>query len=151
MAHWRRFLKFCPCIFTICNYLPLEMVMELYLEILESPSSENALYQVWVTLTQCFWRRWMWQRQQQRTDKFQSENLIEPWAQKSWKIKTFLILKGLLFTFIKMSFMIHDRIDTSWLFNICCLSSCNFWVSFSQMERSTFRTLPELPNFIELN
>ena len=40
-----------------CNNLPLEMGWVLHLNKLESPSPKDALWQVWLKMAQCFWRR----------------------------------------------------------------------------------------------
>jgi len=67
--------KFLKCIFSICNYLPLEKDGALHLNKLESPSPKDALCQVWLKFAQWFWRR-RWRT----TDKFCSEKLS--WAKK---------------------------------------------------------------------
>ena len=53
----KKIFKFVQCIFAISYLSPLEKVVALYLNKLESPSPKNALYQVWLKLTQWFFRR----------------------------------------------------------------------------------------------
>ena len=53
----KKIFKFCQCIFAISYYLPLEKGGALYLNKFESPSSKDALCQVWLKLAQWFWRR----------------------------------------------------------------------------------------------
>ena len=74
------------------NYLSLEKGRALHLNKLEFPSPKDALCQVWLKLTQWFWRRrWKCEKlrqcQQQRrtTDKFWSEKLT--WAFCSCELK----------------------------------------------------------------
>ena len=43
----------------ICNYLPMGKGGALHLNKFESPSSKNALCQVWLKLVQCFLRRFL--------------------------------------------------------------------------------------------
>ena len=60
MALWfwrRRFLNFVNVFSLFRNYLPLEKGRALHLIKLESPSSKDALCQVWLKLAQWFWRR----------------------------------------------------------------------------------------------
>ena len=62
LAQWfwrRRFLNFVNVFFLFRKYLPLEKAGALYLNKLESPSPKNALCQVWLKLTQWFWRRFL--------------------------------------------------------------------------------------------
>ena len=55
---WRsRFLNFVNLYLLFRNYLPLENGMALHLNKLESPSPKDALCQVWLKLTQWFWRQ----------------------------------------------------------------------------------------------
>ena len=91
---WRRtsrFLKFTNVFSQFRNYFPLEKDGTLNLNKHESPSSKDALCQVWLKLAHWFWRRrWKFEkfttmtttRQQQwwrqTTDKFWSEKLT--WA-----------------------------------------------------------------------
>ena len=42
-----------------CNNLPLEMGWVFYLNKLESPSSKDALWQVWLKMAKWFWRRFL--------------------------------------------------------------------------------------------
>ena len=54
----KKILKFRKCVFSLFhNYLPLEKGGALHLNKLESPSSKDALCQVWLKLAQWFWRR----------------------------------------------------------------------------------------------
>ena len=60
LAKWfgrRRFLNFINVFSLFRNYLPLEKGTALHLNKLESPSSIDALCQVWSKLAQWFWRR----------------------------------------------------------------------------------------------
>ena len=54
---WRRFLKFVNVFWLFRNYLPLEKGRALHLNKLEFPSPKDDLCQVWLKLTQWFWRR----------------------------------------------------------------------------------------------
>mgnify|MGYP003691681831 CR=1 FL=1 len=59
-AQWfwrRRFLNFVNEFSLFGNYLPLEKGGALHLNKFESPSSKDALCQVWLKLAQWFWRR----------------------------------------------------------------------------------------------
>ena len=85
LAKWfwrRRFLNFVNVFSLFGNYLSLEKGGALYLNNLESPSPEDALFQVWLKLAKWFWRRrffnfvnvfslirYNWRRQRQTTDK----------------------------------------------------------------------------------
>ena len=51
----RRFLNFFNVFSLFCNYLPLEKGRALHLKKLDSPSSKDALCEVWLTLTKRFW------------------------------------------------------------------------------------------------
>ena len=54
----KKIFKFLQCIFSLFrNYLPVEKAGALHLNKLESPSTKNALCQVWLKLAQWFWRR----------------------------------------------------------------------------------------------
>ena len=60
LAQWfwrRRFFKFINVFGLFRNYLPLERGVAVHLKKLKSPSPKNALCQVWLKLTHCFWRR----------------------------------------------------------------------------------------------
>ena len=60
MAQWswrRRFFKVLNVFLLFTNYLPFEKSVSLYLNKLESPSSKDALCQVWLKLALWFWRR----------------------------------------------------------------------------------------------
>ena len=60
LAHWfwrRRFLNFVNVFSLFRNYLTLEKGEALHLNKLESPSPKDVLCQVWLKLTQWFWRR----------------------------------------------------------------------------------------------
>ena len=60
LAKWfwrRRFLNFVNVFSLFGNYLSLEKGGVLYLNNLESPSPEDALFQVWLKLAKWFWRR----------------------------------------------------------------------------------------------
>ena len=55
------FLNFVNVYSLYRNFLPLEKGRALHLKKLESPSSKDALFQVWLKLAQWIWRRWtMW-------------------------------------------------------------------------------------------
>ena len=54
---WRRFLNFVNVFSPFRNYLALEKGGAQHLNKLESPSSKDALCQVWLKLAQRFWRR----------------------------------------------------------------------------------------------
>ena len=53
---WRRFLNFVNVFWLFRNYLPLENDRALHLNKLESPSTKDALCQVWLKLVQGFFR-----------------------------------------------------------------------------------------------
>ena len=53
----RGFLNILNIILLFCYYLPLEKGMVLHLNKHKSPSSKDALGQVWMKLAQWFWRR----------------------------------------------------------------------------------------------
>ena len=56
---WRRFFLFRQYIFVILNYLHLEKGGPLHLNKLKSPLPKDNLCQVWLRLTQWFWKkRW---------------------------------------------------------------------------------------------
>ena len=60
LAHWfwrRRFFNFINVFSRFRNYLPLQKSGALYLNKIESPSSKDALCQVWLKLARWFWRR----------------------------------------------------------------------------------------------
>ena len=54
---WRRFLNFVNVFSLFHNYLPLKEGGALHLIKLKFPSPKDALCQVWLKLTQWFWRR----------------------------------------------------------------------------------------------
>ena len=55
---WRRcFINFIDVFLLFLNYLPLEKVVALRLNKLESPSPKDALCYVWLKLAPWFWRR----------------------------------------------------------------------------------------------
>ena len=54
-----KIFKLRKCVFAISNHLPLEKGGALFLSKLESPSPKDALCQVWLKLTQWFWRRFL--------------------------------------------------------------------------------------------
>ena len=63
LAHWfwrRRFFNFVNVFSLFLNYLPLEKGGTLHLNKTESPSPKDTLCQVWLKLTQWFWRRRFW-------------------------------------------------------------------------------------------
>ena len=79
---WRRFLNFVNAFSPFCNYLPLKKSRVLHLNKFESPSTKDALCQLWLKLVQWFWRR-RWKCEKfttttTTTDKFWSEKLT--WA-----------------------------------------------------------------------
>ena len=54
----KKILKIRECVFSLFhNYLPLEKGGALHLNKFESPPPKDALCQVWLKLTQWFWRR----------------------------------------------------------------------------------------------
>ena len=60
LAPWfwrRRFFNFFNVFTLFLNYLPLKKGRALHLNKLESPSSKEALWEVWLKLAQWFWKR----------------------------------------------------------------------------------------------
>jgi hypothetical protein len=53
----KKIFKNFQCIFTLCDYLPLEKGNPLHLKNLESPPPKDDLCQVWLKSAQWFWRR----------------------------------------------------------------------------------------------
>ena len=64
----KKIFKFRQCILAISYYLPLEKVGAFHLNKLESPSSKDALCQVWLKLAEWFWRRKVYRRTDRQTD-----------------------------------------------------------------------------------
>ena len=98
------------------NYLPLEKVGAFHLNKLESPSPKDALSQVWLKLTQWFWRK-RWESKQctpkqrrRTTDKFWSEKLTFFRLKEHLKrvcISQFDVDK-MHFVFVRVSFLYFD-------------------------------------------
>ena len=79
---WRRFLYLVNIISFLCFYLPLVKDGSLHLNKLESPLPKDALYQVWLKLVQCFWRR------RRKCEKFTTTTTTgKLWSEKlTWAI-----------------------------------------------------------------
>ena len=109
MAQWfwrRRFLNFVNVFSLFLNYLPLERGRALNLNKLESISLKDVLCQVWLKLTQWFWRgsenmkseetdgRVDWQQADGRTDWQQATRKAHLNFQFRWA-KKFMFKQGL--------------------------------------------------------
>ena len=138
LAKWfwrRRFLNFVNVFSLFGNYLSLEKGGALYLNNLESPSPEDALFQVWLKLAKWFWRRRFFnfvnvfslfrnyrRRQRRTTDKFRKEKIT--WAFGSGELKIRPLIE---ITFTQdLIFSLKGSVSNV---ELCCFSTnCIVWI-----------------------